>query len=455
MTFIFRLLRIVGLAFLALIILYAIGRPTQVWLGSFYSGVREPYLQMPSSDAVTIKWQSEDETIGVVRYGLSTDSLDNSMIESEASTIHEVRLTGLKSATRYFYSIGKEGAEIYKGTDFTFKTAPKSTGSNSQTSVRLWVTGDQGYPNPVQNQVRDAALKWSQQNPHPISKQTSFDFWLTTGDNAYTSGTNKQFQAGFFEPYKLILRNTPVWPAYGNHDARRWAFFDIFSLPTQAESGGIPSGTENYYSFDYANIHVVMLDSEDNNLDTDSEMMTWLKRDLAETQKQWVIAVFHHPPYTKGSHNSDEKSDSGGRLISVRENIVPLLEAAGVDLVLSGHTHMYERSELIACHYSFSNTFSEKNIRQQSNKSVYFKKDSQRGKNNGTIYSVVGSSSKVDMGPLDHPAMPFALKEAGSMIIDVTQNKLKARFINNETKVRDQFEIVKGASHGVETQLCQ
>lgn len=454
MTLLLRLLKFLGLFFLALIVLYAIGRPTQIWLDGFYTGVREPYLQMMSSDSVTLRWQSEKEFAGVVKYGLQPEQLNAHKKENVAGEEHEVRLSGLQPATKYFYSVGDGVNSKFKGKEFWFKTAPASK-ENNNPSVRFWVTGDQGYPNPIQNQVRDGMMDWIKQNPRPSKNDALLDFWVTTGDNAYRSGSNEQFQAGFFDPYKTILRNTPVWPAYGNHDARRWVFFDIFTFPTKAESGGLASSSENYYSFDYANVHVVMLDSQDSDRDIDGDMLSWLKKDLETTKQQWLIAVFHHPPYTKGTHNSDSKRDSRGRLISVRENILPLLEKAGVDLVLSGHSHMYERSELISCHYGYSQSFDKNMIRAVEKNNKYFKKENAISKNSGTIYAVVGSSAKVDTGPLNHPAMPYSLYEAGSMIFDVNKNRLKASFINEKGKVKDQFEIIKGESTGVKGIACK
>lgn len=246
-----------------------------------------------------------------------------------------------------------------------------------------------------------------------------------------------------------------MWPTYGNHDARRWVFFDIFTFPTKAESGGIASSSEHYYSFDYANIHFVMLDTQDSDRDIDGKMLTWLKKDLQQTKQQWLITFFHHPPYTKGTHDSDNERDSGGRLISVRENILPLLESAGVDLVFSGHSHMYERSELMNCHYGDSSTFKKSMIRATNKNSQYKKKGKNITENSGTVYTVIGSSSKVDVGPLNHPAMPHSLQEAGSMIFDVNNNKLKAFFINKDGEAKDQFEIIKGVAEGVGTQSCE
>jgi len=455
MAFLVQLLKRLGLLILALVVIYAVARPIQKWLGGFYSGVREPYLQMVSPGAATLRWQSENEYSGVVHYGFKHEQLNNLQAEDVVAEGHEVRLTGLKPATKYFYSVGDGIKATFKGENFWFKTAPEIKENKNNKPVRFWITGDQGYPNVIQTEVRDAALNWVKQNPRGSLNTSIFDFWITTGDNAYRSGSNEQFQAGFFQPYKNILRNTPVWPAYGNHDARRWAFFDIFSFPTKAESGGVASASEHYYSFDYANIHFVMLDTQASDLDVDGEMLSWLKKDLKVNKHQWLIAIMHHPPYTKGSHNSDDKWRSGGRLNETRENILPILEQAGVDLVLSGHSHMYERSELINCHYGLSDSFSSGFIREQSKQSTYHKKKNKLSSYSGTIYTIVGSSSKVDAGPLDHPAMPHAYQQAGSMVVDVDNNVLKAYFINKTGKVIDRFEIIKGVATGVDSRSCQ
>ena len=82
-------------------------------------------------------------------------------------------------------------------------------------------------------------------------------------------------------------------------------------------------------------------------------MLAWLENDLASTSKEWIIAFWHFPPYSKGSHDSD----ANGALVRMRKFAAPLLESYGVDLVLSGHSHSYERSFLIDGHYDTSDTF--------------------------------------------------------------------------------------------------
>ena len=119
------------------------------------------------------------------------------------------------------------------------------------------------------------------------------------------------------------------------------------------ESGGVASGTEHYYSYDFANIHFICLDSMTAGRTTNNAMYLWLTNDLANVTATWTIAYWHHPPYTKGSHDSDYETD----LIEMRQVFLPVLEQGGVDLVLAGHSHCYERSYLLDQHYGNSSTF--------------------------------------------------------------------------------------------------
>ena len=427
---------------LLLIVLYGVGRLIHVSLGSFYTGERGPYLQQPAPTAMTLRWQTTEAEIGVVRYGLRPDQLQWRVEELSMGEEHEVRLSGLQPNTRYFYAIGSEEKPGYAGPDFWFYTPPQR---GTSISTRFVVLGDPGYPNPRQLVVKDVMQTWLELNPRP--DRAGFDLLLTTGDNAYRSGTNEQFQAGFFEPYANWLRNIPVWPVYGNHDARRWAFFNLFSFPTDGESGGLSSGTENYYSFDHGQVHFVILDTEASSMDAGSKMLRWLEEDLLGSQQPWLIAAFHHPPYTHGSHNSDSRRDSGGRMFDVREKVLPILEQAGVDLVLSGHSHMYERSNLMGCHYGKSGTLQTNMMqspRQQDEFDLYIKPAAGRVAHQGAIYLVLGSSSKLDQGPLDHPAMATSLGEMGALVVDINGPRLDARFITDRGTIADSFAIVKG-----------
>jgi hypothetical protein len=443
-----RGLKLGGYFLLGFLLVVGSGRLVQKALDSVYHGERAPYLQMPAPHAMSLRWQSVEQYKGRVNLGLRPESLNRPLLAKTAAEQHEFRLGKLEPLTRYYYSAGSETDVVYQGSDYWFVTPPKT---GEAVPVRFWVTGDVGKAGIIQQQVRDAMLQWLQDNPRV--GRAYLDFWLTTGDNAYRSGSNQQFQDAFFQPYQDILRNIPVWPAYGNHDARRWAFFDIFSLPEHGESGGVPSHTEHYYSFDYANIHFVFLDSQDSDRDHDGKMARWLTTDLKTNVLPWTIVVFHHPPYSKGSHDSDDRDDSDGRLHDMRENLVPILERYDVDLVLTGHSHVYERSHFMTCHYGDSSTLKDAMILDKDRR---FEKSLHKQSNQGTVYAVVGSSSKIDNASLDHPVMAVAKSEAGSMVVDVNGNELVARFINDRGFETDSFSIhkVKGIDPQKPKQLC-
>lgn len=427
--------------FLALIGSGRVGQ--KAWDGLWF-GDRGPYLQMPAPGAMSVRWETAEPTVGRIRYGLAPDRLEHAIGGGEAAWMHELRLTGLTPATRYFYLVEADGRPLMDGEPQWFITPPAS---GSAQATRLWVIGDSGKAGEDQRRVRDAALAWM--TAHPRTGRAPLDVWLALGDNAYTSGRNKEFQRALFEPYAELLCNFPLWPVYGNHDARRWVHYDIFSLPEGGESGGVPSGTESWFSFDYGDVHVVVLDSEANS--RSGAMLRWLKQDLVHNRSPWRIAVFHHPPYTHGSHNSDRPEDSGGRMRDMREGIVPVLEAAGVDLVLAGHSHVYERSHLLDCHYGTSDTMVDGMVlsRGEVGQAVFSKPARGPVGHGGTVYAVVGSSSKVDRGPLDHPAHAVALMELGSLVIDIDGERLDARFINSSGEVSDEFAIVKNAGPAI------
>ena len=269
------------------------------------------------------------------------------------------------------------------------------------------------------------------------------------GDNAYDRGTDSEYQAAVFNMYPEMLRKSVLWPTLGNHDGassnsgtQTGPYYESFTLPKKAEAGGIASGTEAYYSFDYGNIHFVVLDSFDSSRSPTGAMMKWLRSDLQATNQNWIIAYWHHPPYTKGTHDSD----NGAAERDMRQNALPILETYGVDLVLAGHSHNYERSFLLNGHYGVSTTLTPDMILDagdgRTSGTGAYKKASDRG----AVYTVAGSSGKTGGGSLDHPAMFISLSVLGSVALTVNGNRLDAKFIRSNGSVADEFSIQKGPS---------
>ncbi|MFO1513073.1 MAG: autotransporter-associated beta strand repeat-containing protein, partial [Verrucomicrobiota bacterium] len=414
--------------------------------------LRGPYLQIPTSESILVRWRTDVPTESTVFYGLETNNLSFSAKDPALTNEHSVRLTGLTPATKYFYSIGSETETLAAGSEYRFVTSPNAGQAGP---TRVWAFGDfgglsMGYEDANTNYVYGELAVRDSYVQYTGSRQT--DLWLPLGDNAYWAGTDLEYQTNFFYVFGSILRQVAVCPTIGNHETysvppgQRIPYLDIFSFPTNGEAGGVASGKGEYYSFDRANIHFVCLDSMTQSRATNGAMANWLRADLAATTNQWIIAYFHHAPYSKGSHNTDSPSDF--EMIEMRQNIVPILEAGGVDLVLSGHSHIYERSYLLHGHYGYSTNLSPEMILnpgsgRENETGPYTKPISGPLANRGTVYVVVGTGCCLDMQIGHHPAMFKDEMQLGSLVFEVNSNRLDALFLRETGYVDDTFTMLK------------
>jgi Icc-related predicted phosphoesterase len=368
--------------------------------------------------------------------------------------------------SKYFYSVGTTSQVQQQGSDNYFLTAPPA---DTKRKIRIASFGDCGQnPNGNQTNVRNAFLNFRGNTPT--------DLWMLIGDNSY-DGDDPMFQTNFFEPYQTnLMKNSMIFAVPGNHDYNNNAalaashnipYFSIFSFPTNGEAGGVSSGTKEWYSFDYGPIHFVMLDGYGsrnvNGVDrrfyadtVNHPEVIWLKQDLAATTKKWKIVYLHFPPYTMGGHNSEVESD----LIGIRQYINPIFERFGVDMVVSGHSHTYERSyplhdqygpvsDYVAnpSAYRFADDTGPGSYDGSAN-SCFYKNTSEK-KKQGTVYVVTGSSGAFNspgFGP--HPVTVFNQRtDGGSFYMEVEDNRLDAKLIlavpSYPYVISDQFTIMK------------
>ncbi|GAB3882418.1 purple acid phosphatase family protein [Spirosoma agri] len=408
---------------------------------------RSPYLQTVTPTGITIRWRTDQPTNSRIRYGTTNGQLNQEFTDVNSTTEHIVTLTGLQTATRYYYAVGSSAGDQMVSGDQYFQTSPVA---GSTVPVRIWALGDFGSGTANQAAVLDKFRQATQNRPA--------DIWLWLGDNAYNQGFDDQFQQNLFNVYTDLLKHLPSWPTPGNHEYidnpnnLNIDYFKLISVPQQGEAGGVPSGSKQNYSFDYANIHFVSLDSEGNDgtrvYDPTGRQAQWLQRDLAANQLPWTIVFFHHPPYSKGQRDSDADND----MIQIRQQLTPILEQFRVDLVLSGHSHLYERSYLMKGHYGQSGTFdSNQHAVSKSNARYDGSPNSCPivNKQAGTIYVVNGSGGQLGgQAPgFPHPAMVYTNNQVGgSMIIDVTDNRLDAQWVAADGVVRDKFTLLKNVN---------
>ena len=418
--------------------------------------IREPYLQMGGPTSITLRWRTNVYDRSRVKYGLSKDQLNLVKDDSTLVSEHIVQLSGLKPMTKYYYTIGGIADTTLQGNDNNyFYTLPAN---DSEEMIRVAGFGDCGNNSPNQKLVKDQLEKYIKTNP--------LNAWILMGDNAYSDGTDAEFQAKFFNIYKDdLLKHYPLFPVPGNHDyhdfesaatkdQNKMAYFQNFSVPTKGELGGLPSGTESYYSYDIGNIHFLALDSygPDNKgmymYDQMGEQTAWVIKDLKANKKKWVVAYWHHPPYTKGSHDSDTET----LLIKIRENFIKNIEDYGVDLVLTGHSHVYERTKLIRGYFGKEADFDPKKYEISSStakddgskNSAPYQKTATNNK--GTVYVVSGSSGAFggQKETYPHNAMAYSNNTVGGVVIlEVKGSRLDLKWLSSDGKINDQFTILK------------
>lgn len=416
--------------------------------------VKGPYLQIGTQNSMVLRWETNIATDTKVAYGTSSVALTSSVSNPAVSVTHSIQVTGLTPLTKYYYSIGTTTAVIQSGADNYFLTSPVP---GTPGPYRFWVTGDCGNSSTNQTNCKNQYLAYT--------GTTVTNGWLLLGDNAYSSGTNGEFNSEFFAYYQNdIMKKAVLWPAPGNHDYNNGAstattvpYYSIFSTPKNAEAGGVASGNPAYYSYDYGNIHFLSLDSYGTvgsmkMYDTTGAQTLWIKNDLAANTKKWVVAYWHHPPYTMGSHNSDTEGD----LVAIHTRFIRILERMGVDLIMCGHSHDYERSRLMNGHYGNEASFNAGTHNKSSSSALYngsanscpYIKDSLT-KKVGTVYALSGSAGQLGgtQGSFPHAAMYYSnATQGGSMILDFNANRLDAKWLCADGVIRDNFTIFKNVN---------
>jgi hypothetical protein len=288
--------------------------------------LRGPFLQMPDEgDTAAIVWKTAALADSVVDYGLDLSYSAGTVSNGALVRDHTVKLSGLLPGTTYYYRV-RGGGEVLRA-GLSFRTRPSAA-----QAFRFVVIGDHGQ-----------GTEWMSNIAARVNARSDYDAILTVGDNIYGNipcsldGAPGWYDPYWFRLYGPAMARVATFPALGNHDwdtASGQYMVDYFRLPTNGPANHIGKN----YSFEFGNMHVVVIDTEpyeDNNGATMAEINAWLAADLASATQRWRVALLHRPPYTtQGSHNDNTR---------VKANIVPLLKAGGVQVVFQGHNHWYER----------------------------------------------------------------------------------------------------------------
>lgn len=280
-----------------------------------------PYLQALTPTSVYVLVEADSPGELTVEYGTTPDLGLSAKTESVALTtalpvtyVHRIPLRDLSPETEYYYRVG-EG-------DLFSAVSHFRSGALPGTPFRfVWIADDRSGP-----EVFDSVVVHASQ-AHPL-------FALYGGDLCTRPGYD-EWKKGFFRPAQVELGETTPWVnTPGNHE--KW------TANTQAFTHGpVGSDTGGYYSFDCGDMHVLVLNNE-LPLAAGTPQYLFAEADLKETRREWRVVICHKPAYCAGGHGEDSL------MIALTAGV---LEPAGVDVVLSGHSHFYQHNVVNGIHH--------------------------------------------------------------------------------------------------------
>lgn len=289
-----------------------------------------PYLQLPRSDAMTIRTESlfgRSARLRLVR----PDGSVTTHLHDEVTRFHRFVLTGLQPDTEYRYTVSAGNATTE---EMTFTTAP-----SVRRSITLAVLGDSHYGPTIFEGILDRIA------------EAKPDLAFVAGDLVGDGVNEMEWIDHYLHPLRRLRGSLPVHVAVGNHDHGSWGLLDREDNPhldARFDPSGDTWGSFPYaYSFDYAGVHFVFIDPLYGKRETGvpygllsgTPQYEWLRADLEGSRSaRWTILFVHEPPFCEtweGGYYDGEPP--------LREHVVPLMEELGVDLCISGHAHTYER----------------------------------------------------------------------------------------------------------------
>lgn len=379
--------------------------------------VRLTWLHSPAT-TITVTWDT-DQGLGsytpTVRYGPSPGALNQSATGTSHSfggadvDVRDVELTGLIPDTIYYYDCGDPSKGF--SSVMSFRTAPVP-GANQGFKFIAYGDSRQGFWLIEPSDNSDFQI-WDQSCATIAQEQALFGVF---GGDCVRSGNDEGHWDGWLDKYAQLSDQMVSMVSHGNHEDYEDNYFERFVFP----------GNERWYSFDVGKAHFTILDTGtgvDQAL-IDSQK-AWLSADLAAAKAAgayWLVVGFHRPPYATGSHG--DQSD-------VKAGWVPIFDQYGVDLVLCGHNHYYERS------YPMKDGL----VTDNSSRTYYFRPQ-------GTIYLTAGTvgAPKADFNPASWPA--WQEKQYHYSVVDVLGDmslRVTTKSSSNGATY-EQFTIDKGVA---------
>jgi hypothetical protein len=269
-----------------------------------------PYLQWATRSEITVMWETTLPSSGSLLYRRAGGELVEAA-GAGAKKIHEIRLGGFGPFETVEYYVRSSVDEVTVESDpSTFRTNPAEV-----VPFSFVIFGDNHVNPPV---FAGLVNRMVTDDPHLA---------MSCGDVVNTGSIYAEWGEGFLTPLKPLARSVPFYVAIGNHEQNAHWFYDYVAQP----------GNEHWFSFDYSGCHFVIIDSNFP-FAPGTPQYKWIEEDLfseAAQKARWLFTFHHHPPYSEIVEETI--------YAQLRMQLVPVYEAAGVDMNFTGHIHDYER----------------------------------------------------------------------------------------------------------------
>ena len=284
----------------------------------------KPYLQYSTQTEMSVLWETTHPASSLIEFGKGRFDtgkaiLDQQVSDGKLKQMHELALQSLEPETHYFYRVVSvsEAGDTLRTEVLPFKTA---------------VLEDSPFAFTIFSDSQNNPEVWKKITTHALEERPNFA--IHSGDLVGLGYRKSEWVNEFFAPSHPFMKQIPIFSILGNHEHDAAFYYEYMKNPDP----------EHYYSFAYGNAEFFMIDTDQYQA-PGSPLYSWLEKALATSQATWKFVVQHHPPY---SSEENDYGDTNYELSIYGDDeakmLVPLYEKYGVDLVFSGHLHMYERT---------------------------------------------------------------------------------------------------------------
>ena len=282
---------------------------------------------------MNLTWYANTSEKGIVQFAKATENDEfpaeytsveatNNQANDNGFYYNQATLTNLEENTKYVYRI-VNGETVSKVYDFTTEDFDGAFNFVLAGDPQIGASGD----------AVDDTEGWKKTVEDSVAKFDP-DFILSAGDQVNTANNESQYE-GYLASEELT--RTPQANVVGNHDSSSNAYSQHFNLPNVSDKGATTAGSDYWYVYN----NTLFMNINSNNMST-AEHREFMKEALeANPDVRWKVVTFHHSVYSVANHAVE------GDILQRREELTPVFDELGIDVVLMGHDHVYVRSNIM------------------------------------------------------------------------------------------------------------